>query len=151
MDDPEVRNILFKIREHVDAIDKLLKALENDFPPPANVVALKPDEVELEGILGRPQLKEVKGRPLFTAGLGIKEGNLTTWLNLEAWGSVAKNADYLLRGDRVRVVGKFKENRYLDSSGVMQVKQQFVASLISPVIASSGTTPSRVSARDITG
>lgn len=102
-------------------------------PPPDNVVALKPDEVELEGVIGRPQFREVNGKSLFTAGLGVSEGNVTQWSALVAWGSTAEQAASLRRGQLVRVVGKQKQVSYVDSNGVMQQRQELHCSLISPV------------------
>ena len=94
---------------------------------------LKPDEVELEGVIGRPQFREVNGKSLFTAGLGVSEGNVTQWSALVAWGSTAEQAASLRRGQLVRVVGKQKQVSYVDSNGVMQQRQELHCSLISPV------------------
>jgi single-stranded DNA-binding protein len=106
--------------------------------------------VELEGRIGRPELKEVNGKCLFTAGLGIAEGNDTRWVSITAWGHTAELASTLRRGQIVRVVGKSKDNRYLDSGGVMQVRTELVISAICPVEhVGSAIIPSRASAKSI--
>lgn len=102
-------------------------------PPPDNVRSIRPDEVELEGVIGRPMVKEVKGKTLFTAGLGAKEGDVTQWYNLEMWGSFAVAASTIQRGQVVRVVGIPKDVQYVNDQGILCTKRQLIASVICPV------------------
>jgi hypothetical protein len=102
-------------------------------PPPDNVRAIRPEEVELEGVIGRPELKEVNGKQVFTAGLGITEGNVTQWHALECWGEAAIHASTVRKGQVVRVVGVCKQVQYVNDLGILCHKKQIRASLVSPV------------------
>lgn len=119
-------------------LQEIIDLLEHEGPPPtepaSNVTPIrKDDEVELEGVIGRPELKEVRGTTLFTAGLKVTEGERDTWVNLAAWGRTAEAASTITRGMIVRVVGKAKEVDFVDSYGVMRSKRELTASVISPV------------------
>ncbi len=125
-----IKDLLLELRLAIDELDT-----------PTEIIPIKADEVELEGIIGRPEMKEVRGRTVFTAGLGVKEGADTQWYALNAYGNVAADASTLLRGQVVRVLGKSKHVQFVDSYGVLRSKRQLTATLISPV--SSETTGSR--------
>lgn len=133
--DPKV---LRRLRSLAAELCQLLDELED--PPPSNVVALKaPEEIELEGIIGRPQLTVVKGHDLWTAGLGIKNGPTTRWIGLVAWDNLALLAAPLVKGQLVRVVGVSKISRFVNGEGVLTERQELTVSFISPVSASSGS------------
>ncbi len=115
---------------------------------PANVTPIRhEDEVELEGMIGRPELKEVRGKTLFTAGLRVNQGEGEEWVSLAAWGPTAEAAATIRRGQVVRVVGKPKETSFVDSNGVMRSKRELTASLISPVVAAGSVENPSVAAR----
>lgn len=126
------QSTLARIRSLVAELECLV-AEDQPADTPANVIPIRDCEVELEGIIGRPELKQVKGKTIFTAGLGVKEGTDTQWYALDAWGNVAVAASTLTRGQVVRVVGKPKEVSYVDSYGVLRNKRQLTVSLIFPV------------------
>ncbi len=127
--------------DHQDAIARI-KALclelrlaledldDTPVPPPTNVVALKPEGVELQGIIGRPEFKVVKGKSLWTAGLGIQDGQSTYWRNLSCWGSLADAAKSLQRGERVRLFAKPRDENYVDGNGVLRRKTSYIVSWI---------------------
>ncbi len=128
--------------EHQDAIARI-KALclelhlaledldDSPLPPPIdNITPITAGEVELTGIIGRPEFKVVKGKSLWTAGLGIQDGQSTYWRNLTAWGSLAEEAKSLQRGERVRLFGKPKDENYVDGNGVLRRKTSYIVSWI---------------------
>ncbi len=125
-----LKQLMLEARLLLDELD------ESPTPPPtepANVVPIRPDEVELEGVIGRPQLKEVNGKTLFTAGLGVTEGNVTQWHSLECWGEAAIRASTIRKGQIVRVVGVAKQVQYVNDQGILCHKKQLKASLICAV------------------
>ncbi len=128
--------------EHQDAIARI-KALclelhlaledldDSPLPPPINnITPITAGEVELTGIIGRPEFKVVKGKSLWTAGLGIQDGNTTYWRNLTAWGSLAEEAKSLQRGECVRLFAKPKDETFVDGNGVLRRKTSYVVSWI---------------------
>ena len=128
--------------EHQDAIARI-KALclelhlaledldDSPLPPPINnITPITAGEVELTGIIGRPEFKVVKGKSLWTAGLGIQDGNTTYWRNLTAWGSLAEEAKSLQRGERVRLFAKSRDENYVDGNGVLRRKTSYIVSWI---------------------
>ncbi len=137
--------------EHQDAIARI-KALclelrlaleeldDSPVPSPANITSIKRDEEEYQGMIARPELKVVRGKQLFTAGLKVREGDADVWLNVVGWGQLAEAASTLNRGQIVRVVGKTKESSFVDSNGVVRTKRELTASLISPVILATGAS-----------
>jgi hypothetical protein len=110
-----IKTLLVELRGAIDELDE----------PLPQVKAESVDETKLTGIVGRPEMKVVKGRKLFTAGLGIQEGKFTTWLSLEAWGEVAEQAQELQRGDNVTVKGLERLKTYVNGDGVMKSSKVF--------------------------
>ena len=94
----------------------------------------KLDEEELEGVIARPQLQTVKGKLLFTAGLKLENGE---WVNLVSWGGTAEVANGIAKGAHARLSGIPKRDYYLDQSGVMRQKNEFVVKRIVSVAAAS--------------
>lgn len=137
--------------EHQDAIARI-KALclelrlaledldDRPVPPPTNVVSLKPEGVELRGIIGRPEFKVVKGKSLWTAGLGIQDGQSTYWRSLTAWGSLADAAKSLQRGERVRLFAVPKDEQYVDGNGVLCRKTSYTVTWFDMEATASSAT-----------
>lgn len=100
------------------------------------------DEVTLTGTIGRPELKTVKGTPLFTAGLAIRciDGKLE-WVSIEAWRAIATELSAYSRGQTVTVAGRWKTNQWVDQDGVMRSRDVFVVRRVSDPDASSAITP----------
>jgi single-stranded DNA-binding protein len=107
---------------------------------PANITPIKRDEMELEGVIDRTELKVVRAKSLFTAGLKVNQGEAQEWLSIAAWGPTAEPASTITRGQVVRVVGKTKDVDFVDSNGVMRSKREVTASKISPVSHATGVT-----------
>ena len=103
--------------------------------------ALPPELITLSGTIGRPEFKQVRGIPLFTAGLGIRrvDGRLE-WINLEAWRELAEALSVAQRGDGVTVKGKWKTNQWTDRDGMLRSRDVFA---VSDLDASSASNPSR--------
>jgi hypothetical protein len=85
-----------RVNELLEEIYQLINPVEE--PEPVAAIKALPDEVELEGIVGRPECKTVGGKVRFTAGLGVTEGNITRWVNVVAWNETARLAEDLSRG-----------------------------------------------------
>lgn len=84
-------------------------------PHPAPAEA-KGDQIELTGTIGRPEYREIKGLPLWTAGLGVRriDGRLE-WVTLQAWRKRAISAEETInRGDTITVIGRWTENSWTD-------------------------------------
>jgi len=140
------------VAEHQDAIARIkalclelrlaLEELDDSPLPPSidNITLIKRDEVELTGIIGRPQLREVKGKQLWTAGLGIKDGMTTYWRNIIAWGHIAVEANAHQRGACVTIIAKPKTERYVGNDGTLQSKTSYTISRIMSAAVSSATT-----------
>lgn len=112
--------------QRINTLLEELYRLVNDEPEPdkpKNVTPIKPDEVELTGILGRPNLKLANGKQLFTAGLGVKEEDGLHWYDMQGWGKTAEYAARFARGERVTVTGTLKRNSYLTQDGVMAERE----------------------------
>jgi len=140
------------VAEHQDAIARI-KALclelrlaledldDSPLPPPINnITPITAGEVELTGIIGRPQLREVKGKQLWTAGLGIKDGMTTYWRAITAWGHIAVEANAHQRGACVTIIAKPKTERYVGNDGTLQSKTSYTISRIMSAAVSSATT-----------
>lgn len=122
------RSTLTRIRALVAEIERLLEQEPSDAP--ANVVSIRDGEVELEGVIGRPQYKMFGGKGRWTAGLGVQDGVVTQWINLTAWGSVAEAARRFPKGDRVVVSGVPKNDSYVGNDGVLKSRTSFTVSHI---------------------
>lgn len=87
------------------------------------------DLTQLTGSIGRPEYKEVKGYPLFSAGLGVRRiDGQTEWLNVVCWRKAASWArDNVYRGDLVSVVGRWQTEEWADKeTGEARTKNVFV-------------------------
>ncbi len=111
-----VKALVLELRLALDELDE---------PLVPQVKAESVDETKLTGIVGRPEMKVIKGRKLFTAGLGIQQGRFTTWQSIEAWGEVAEQAQELQRGDNVTVKGLERIKSYVNGDGVMKSQKVF--------------------------
>jgi hypothetical protein len=86
------------------------------------------DEITLTGRIGRPEYKEVKGIPLFEAGLGIRRiDGKVEWANIQAWRNAAIWANVnLSRGAIVSATGKWKTNTWTTTDGALKEREVFV-------------------------
>lgn len=77
--------------------------------------------IHLVGKLARPFFSNRTGKPFFTAGLAEHpdQAIAPVWHNLKAFGGVALQAQYLQRGQWVRLSGKVQEDRYHKAGDVM--------------------------------
>jgi len=123
--------IIQQLRQHLTEMTLLVDTLEfvgddtpsdsppdEPTPPPAPVVGK--GEISLTGVVGRPRFQQPRGRSLWTAGLRVGQGADAVWHNIQAWGSPAELArDLVRRGETITVVGKEKDNSYVNADGVM--------------------------------
>lgn len=109
---------------------------------PANVTPIRPKEVQLTGIIGRPQFRHVNGKSLWSAGIGVSNGTGgTTWHNVVAWGNLAEYAhQHLHRGELIQVVGREKQESFVGQDGVMRHKTTFVTRRFIPANDQGSTT-----------
>jgi hypothetical protein len=123
---------LQRIRTLVAELALLLEEDETPQPErPPNVTPIKADEVELTGIIGRPDFKMVKGKSLWSAGIGTSNGvGQTEWRNILAWGKLAEAAQEIQRGEVITVIARRKEESYVGNDGTLRSKTTFTVNRI---------------------
>ena len=96
------------------------------------------NRIELAGVVGRIQRQTVSSQTMANFSLvteyGFKDKSScsvieTTWHNVVAWESEnIPNLDGIERGSHVRVIGRLRMRRYIDSSGESRTLYEVVAS-----------------------
>lgn len=116
-----------RIRELLQEAINILQEPEPARPSPAHPVPEDGETVELVGTIGRPEYKEVKGIPLFTAGIGVRrvDGKLQ-WFDLQAWRATAIWArENLHRGAQVKAHGSWKQESWTNREGETKSREVF--------------------------
>ena len=98
------------------------------------------NRIELAGVVGRIQRQTVSSQTMANFSLvteyGFKDKSScsvieTTWHNVVAWESEnIPNLDGIERGSHVRVIGRLRMRRYIDSSGESRTLYEVVASSV---------------------
>ena len=98
------------------------------------------NDIELAGVVGRIQRQTVSSQTMANFSLvteyGFKDKSScsvieTTWHNVVAWESEnIPNLDGIERGSHVRVIGRLRMRRYIDSSGESRTLYEVVASSV---------------------
>ena len=98
------------------------------------------NRIELTGVVGRIQRQTVSSYKMANFSLvteyGFKDKSScsvieTTWHNVVAWESEnIPNLDGIERGSHVRVIGRLRMRRYIDSSGESRTLYEVVASSV---------------------
>lgn len=98
------------------------------------------NRIELAGVVGRIQRQTVSSQIMANLSLvteyGFKDKSScsvieTTWHNVVAWESEnILNLDGIERGSHVRVIGRLRMRRYIDSSGESRTLYEVVASSV---------------------
>lgn len=98
------------------------------------------NRIELAGVVGRIQRQTVSSQTMANFSLvteyGFKDKSScsvieTTWHNVVAWESKnIPNLDGIERGSHVRVIGRLRMRRYIDSSGESRTLYEVVASSV---------------------
>ena len=103
---------------------------------------LKDNQCYITGNLGRdPEMKLTKnGKPYckFTIASSFKNGDkeYTEWVPVQVWGELAKSCgDYLQKGKRVSIRGRFSTSSYQDGEGKKKYYTQIVAEQVAVVLA----------------
>lgn len=103
---------------------------------------LKDNQCYITGNLGRdPEMKLTKnGKPYckFTIASSFKSGDkeCTEWVPVQVWGELAKSCgDYLQKGKRVAIRGRFSTSSYQDDKGTKRYYTQIVAEQVAMVLA----------------
>lgn len=134
------QSTLTRIRALVAEIEQLLE-LEDEPQVDLYVAPIAvPDEITIQGIIGRPEFTHRKGRPLWTAGVGVNERDETIWYNIAAWNDIAQQARAFGRGQVVQITGSQKTDSYVGQDGTLKAKTTITVRHMSGV-ASSATTP----------
>lgn len=102
---------------------------------------LKDNQCYITGNLGRdPEMKLTKsGKPYckFTIASSFKSGGkeYTEWVPVQVWGELAKSCgDYLQKGKRVSIRGRFSTSSYQDGEGKKKYYTQIVAEQVAVVL-----------------
>lgn len=105
---------------------------------------LKDNQCYITGNLGRdPEMKLTKnGKPYckFTIASSFKSGykEYTEWVPVQVWGELAKSCgDYLQKGKRVSIRGRFSTSSYQDDGGKKKCYTQIVAEQVAVVLPGS--------------
>ena len=98
------------------------------------------NRIELAGVVGRIQRQTVSSQTMANFSLvtefGFKDKSSccvieTTWHNVVAWeGEHIPSLDGIERGSHVRVIGRLRMRRYIDSSGESRTLYEVVASSV---------------------
>lgn len=102
---------------------------------------LKDNQCYITGNLGRdPEMKLTKnGKPYckFTIASSFKSGykEYTEWVPVQVWGELAESCgDYLQKGKRVSIRGRFSTSSYQDDGGKKKYYTQIVAEQVAVVL-----------------
>jgi single stranded DNA-binding protein len=70
-----------------------------------------------------------------------KDGNLTTWHHVVAFGPMAEKHQVLRKGELVYVEGRRSVNEHVDKEGVPQRREEIVARVINPIFDRPASHP----------
>ncbi len=117
--------IFDEIKGHLEAAyDLLMQSVDAQSQPQA--APQEPEDVTVTGRVARPQYSTPRGRPVWTAGIGVQTNGPTKWINAVAFGDLAIAGQKIQRGADISVIGTFTEETYTDRNGIVQTKQTFV-------------------------
>ena len=94
------------------------------------------NRVELQGRIGTLRLQDIVGTKVATFSLctqmSVNVGSVplveTTWHTITALEGCGEPLDFLSKGDLVKVVGRIKQSKYTDASGMERMFTEVVAS-----------------------
>lgn len=100
------------------------------------------NRIELQGEIGTIRVQEVNGLYVanfslvteFLSKVGVNAVCETTWHNVVAWETAIIPDPHLLKkGDKVRVVGRLRTQKYISAEGHEKLCYEVVASMVSRI------------------